>query len=648
MKTQLLLFIIAGISMSFILSGFLTDDAFASIYFDKSVYTWTDKINIRITEHGIDSENTSVRIHTSNHELNNYKLSKAGNGLYTGEIVLTGFPHDVDDDGKTDTNPKTEGSGPNNGYLQTSRDDEVTISIRFGDGDKIAKSAKINWNVGDISYDRVLSDSHESIHIQINDIDMNLNPETLDKIPIHAFSDSDKAGITTNAIETHAGSGMFETVFSFSSDSASNGHNLFSLTDDKIYVQYNDHTLPKPYGINDDMQILAEITPITPSEAGDRKIEWSQFKYAVEAGMGTAKIIVRDSDSNTLSDSVDTLQVLIFSDSFREGITLDLYETQKDSGIFERTFTFSDKRSAPNILYALEGDTVSAHYSPKENVDTESKNTSIAATMLLGLTGPPLERTPVTLAKITNVFGDAINEPVIGEQVQIMSDITNEMNQIQKFAYIMMIQNKNGTTEHLAWIDGTLNPKSKFSPSASWMPQKEGKHTATMFVWESMENPSALSPPITIEFTVISKNTQQLKDNSKGEHVEQFLYIMPQKEFKASSKDWTKMHFYSITDKQELSKLPHLNTLVDRANDVSNKSGDMLGLRVSEKHLEGYALFFTQKCAEQRQHASVDTCFHTEWAFEYDEQWYLLHSQLAPPKSRIADYEIEPDYLTQK
>ena len=42
---------------------------------------------------------------------------------------------------------------------------------------------------------------------------------------------------------------------------------------------------------------------------------------------------------------------------------IDLYETEKDSGVFERTFSFSDKRSAPNILYALEGDTVTARYS---------------------------------------------------------------------------------------------------------------------------------------------------------------------------------------------------------------------------------------------------------------------------------------------
>ena len=55
--------------------------AYGSIYFDKEVYTWTDKIHIRITEHGLDNDNSSVRIYTSGHELDNYKLAKAGNGL---------------------------------------------------------------------------------------------------------------------------------------------------------------------------------------------------------------------------------------------------------------------------------------------------------------------------------------------------------------------------------------------------------------------------------------------------------------------------------------------------------------------------------------------------------------------------------------
>ena len=67
MKTRLL-----GMVFAIVFSSALVGDAYGSISFDKGGYTWTDKINIRITEHGMDS--ASVKISTDDHELNNYKL----------------------------------------------------------------------------------------------------------------------------------------------------------------------------------------------------------------------------------------------------------------------------------------------------------------------------------------------------------------------------------------------------------------------------------------------------------------------------------------------------------------------------------------------------------------------------------------------
>ena len=96
-------------------------NAYGSILLDKGACTWTDKINTRITEHGVDSDGSSVKICTDNHELSNYKPSKAGNGLYTGEVILAGFPHDVSGDGKPDTSPRTFGSSSNNDFLESGR-----------------------------------------------------------------------------------------------------------------------------------------------------------------------------------------------------------------------------------------------------------------------------------------------------------------------------------------------------------------------------------------------------------------------------------------------------------------------------------------------------------------------------------------------
>jgi len=228
------------------------------------------------------------------------------------------------------------------------------------------------------------------------------------------------------------------------------------------------------------------------------KIEWSQYNYAVINGTGTAKIIVTDTYKNQFSDSIDTLKVFVFSDSFPEGITLTLYETQKNTGIFERVFTFSDKRSAPNILYAIEGDTVHAKYF-EDSIFTDS---TVDATMFLGLTGPPLERAPTQNLRIIDNFGNSLDNVWVDQQVQITSDVSNGEKHKQKFVFLVMIQDSNGVVDALGWITGVLDEHQGLSPAFSWIPQKAGIYTASVFVWESIENPTALSPPMQTEIIV--------------------------------------------------------------------------------------------------------------------------------------------------
>lgn len=380
------------------------------------------------------------------------------------------------------------------------------------------------------------------------------------------------------------------------------------------------------------------------------KLEWSQFNYAVTNGTGKAKIIVTDPDMNILPNNTDTLDVFVYSDSDREGITLRLYEIEKDIGVFERTFTFSDKRSTPNILHALEGDTVTAQYVDYTlPSDAESESVEMTETMFLGLTGPPLERAPASSARIVDSFGNSINEPAVGEQVQITSDVANGMNREQKFAYIVMIQDDDGIVQSLAWIDGTLNPESSFSPSASWIPQKEGHYVATMFVWESIYNPTALSPTIQIEFTVISEHVKKETQHQDGNYQEMFMFIIPQNKFEQfTDTDLRMLHFYKITA-HELSSLPRLGLLVNMTEDFSHVPVSRLGLRISDEQIQQYDLFFEQKCKEQRPYAVSDACLQTDFAFEYDEKWYYTYSKLAPHYDALEDStsDWDPKYFTR-
>ena len=337
---------------------------YGSISFDKSSYTWTDEINIRITEHGIDADGTSVKIYTDNHELNNYKLSKTGNGLYTGKIILTGFLHDVNGDGKPDTVPRTIGNGPNNGFLEAQNDDELKIYVKFGDGDTISKSVKIMWNAGLIGFDLPEYQLEQFAKLQVTDPDMNLNPDTLDKIQLHVFSDSDKAGLLVDAIETMETSGMFETVVSFSSYDVSSGDRLFVLIGDSIYAKYTDYTLPSPYSIDDDSDLVVTskivdentLFPI-PSSAN---MVWELSSYF---GTDDGMIQVIDPDMNLNSDRIDTFPIYVWSESDNDGIDVVLVETDESTGIFQGTVTFTTSdESSGNRLRVSPGDIVHAKY----------------------------------------------------------------------------------------------------------------------------------------------------------------------------------------------------------------------------------------------------------------------------------------------
>ena len=69
-------------------------------------------------------------------------------------------------------------------------------------------------------------------------------------------------------------------------------------------------------------------------------------------------------------------------------------------------------------------------------------------------------------------------------------------------------------TQALSWIEGTLNSNESFSPTTSWVPTKEGDYHVVFFVWESVTNPTALSPPVELDFTVSNESP------AKHHHVE--------------------------------------------------------------------------------------------------------------------------------
>ena len=241
---------------------------YSPIFTDKPVYSWTDKVQMTIlapswnTDRYLidsigDDEDHPIKISTRGHSLDSYRFTETdvNSGIFTAEIILTGFSHDVDGDGDNDTTPRTTGNGPTSGFLETDSDSAITISFEFADGVVLTESTPIRWNIGKIQFSKENYLSDKTASIRVIDPDLNLNPESLDHMPIQISSNSDVSGIEVDAIETSESSGTFVATISFTQNTSSSGNRLFALPGDTIFAKYDDYTIPKPYSISDNLEI---------------------------------------------------------------------------------------------------------------------------------------------------------------------------------------------------------------------------------------------------------------------------------------------------------------------------------------------------------------------------------------------------------
>jgi hypothetical protein len=366
----------------------------ATVELDQKVYTWTDKVYITIVapDHNFDSNlvdtigntaNDPVKITTRSFDVDKYSLVETGTdtGIFTGEIILTGFSHAADGTNThTPTSTSDDSTGPTNGFLETSSDDGLTVSFEYSDDSTVVGSALIRWNIGEVQWLEASYPASGTGVVRIIDPDMNLNPEAVDNFDVEAWSDSDAGGINLTVTETNEATGIFEGTVFFTVNDASSGHRLRVSEGDMVTASYEDNTLPDPY---------------------------------------------------TNADELD-----------------------------------------------------------------------VTATTLIGTVVPPLERAPAANLRTVDAFGNSLDAVSVDQQVQLTADLSNGQDSEQAFAYLVQVQNESGVTVSLAWITGSLSAGQAFSPALSWIPTEAGSYTATAFVWESVDNPTALSPSVSTTVNV--------------------------------------------------------------------------------------------------------------------------------------------------
>ena len=380
----------------------------ATVELDQKVYTWTDKVFITIVapDHNFDSNlidtigDTSrdkIIVATRGNKLSQYQLTETGTdtGIFTGEVILTGFAHDADGDATTGAivagvagsdvtaagpTPAT-GGGPTNGLLPADDDDGLTVSFEFTEDETVVGSALIRWNIGEVSFLEASYPATGQGIVRVIDPDMNLNPEAIDNFDIDVWSDSDAGGIDLTVTETNEATGIFEGTVFFTVTDESSGHRLRVAEGDTVTAEYSDNTLPNPYTTADELQV--------------------------------------------------------------------------------------------------------------------------SATTFIGSIVPPLERAPASNPRIVDSSGTELDEVNVDQQIQITADLANGQDRDQAFAYLVQLQDENGVTVSLSWITGSLAPGQSLNPAQSWTPTSAGTYNVQIFVWESVDNPDALSPPVSTTITVV-------------------------------------------------------------------------------------------------------------------------------------------------
>ena len=253
------------------------------------------------------------------------------------------------------------------------------------------------------------------------------------------------------------------------------------------------------YEYNDSVVVVASASILW-------NIGEANFDTSAASAGGSSLLTVVDADENLNDEIIDSFTVAVYSDSDNGGFNLTMNETDENTGVFEGTifFTSTDATSGTNLRVA-EGDTVTAEYTDSSLPEpyTDSDTLTVASTLTIGTAFPPLERAPAANARVVDAFGSSVAEVSVDQQVQIAADVANGQSGDQDFAYLVQVQDEDGVTVSLAWITGSLTGGQSMSPALSWTPSASGSYTATVFVWESVDNPTALSPTVSVTIDVV-------------------------------------------------------------------------------------------------------------------------------------------------
>ena len=125
----------------------------------------------------------------------------------------------------------------------------------------------------------------------------------------------------------------------------------------------------------------------------------------------------------------------------------------------------------------------------------------MAGTVVVEGTSVPEPETPEAVETEAEVVTES-DEITTGSEIQIQTDIVNQQDGSQIFAYIVQIRYEDGTPISISTITGSLGQGQTLTQSISWTPSEPGVYVAEIFLWDDLDSANPLSTVEIQYFTV--------------------------------------------------------------------------------------------------------------------------------------------------
>jgi len=111
------------------------------------------------------------------------------------------------------------------------------------------------------------------------------------------------------------------------------------------------------------------------------------------------------------------------------------------------------------------------------------------------------EPTPEVVETEAEVVSES-DEITTGSEIQIETDIVNQKDDSQIFAYIVQIKYEDGTPVSISTVTGSLAQGQTLTQTISWTPDEPGTYVAEIFIWDDLDSANPLSNVEIQYFTV--------------------------------------------------------------------------------------------------------------------------------------------------